>query len=183
MKRVLAVGAVAVLVAGGAMGIFFYASATPIFYASSPSSAPSTRIVTSRTSTKGAGWIDPNGQPQGAWAAYLGFIPAGYSLAPHDAMAPTFPCPAGMSSDQCGLFQASCGNGVCDPNEGCMTCPSTALLGHSSPATRTQDEPGQVFTSAKASVSVLGDRSQLSCPLSRWRLCSLPSAISSDGSN
>jgi hypothetical protein len=123
MKRVLAVGAVAVLIAGGAMGIFFYASATPIFYASSPAGAPSTRIVTSQTSTKGAGWIDPNGQPQGAWAAYLGFIPAGYSLAPHDTMAPTFPCPAGMSSDQCGLFRASCGNGVCDPNEGCTTCP------------------------------------------------------------
>jgi len=123
MKRVLAVAAVAALVAGGAMGIFFYASATPKFYAPSPLSAPSTRIVTSQTGTGGAGWMDPNGQPQGAWAAYLGFIPAGYALAPHNPVASTYPCPAGMSSDQCKLFKASCGNGVCDPNESCATCP------------------------------------------------------------
>jgi hypothetical protein len=28
-----------------------------------------------------------------------------------------------MDPQQCKLFQASCGNGVCDPNESCATCP------------------------------------------------------------
>ncbi len=28
-----------------------------------------------------------------------------------------------MNPTQCTLFKASCGNGVCDPNESCATCP------------------------------------------------------------
>ena len=60
--------------------------------------------------------------PQGAWADYLGYIPAGYTLSPHFVNAPVYPCPSGMNTQQCTLFKASCGNGVCDPNESCATC-------------------------------------------------------------
>jgi hypothetical protein len=61
--------------------------------------------------------------PLGAWADYLGYIPAGYTLAPHYLTAPVYPCPSGMNAAQCAVFHQSCGNGVCDPNESCETCP------------------------------------------------------------
>jgi hypothetical protein len=61
--------------------------------------------------------------PQGAWTKYLGYIPAGYKIAPREPNAPVFPCPTGMSAAQCQVFQQTCGNGVCDPNETCSTCP------------------------------------------------------------
>jgi hypothetical protein len=123
MKQVLAVAAMAVLIAAGAIGIYFYTSAPP--YTSTPisSSTTSSIITFSQTTTPPGGWIDSKGQPQGAWAAYLGYIPAGYTLAPHYLGASTYPCPSGMSPDQCTQFKASCGNGVCDPNESCSTCP------------------------------------------------------------
>jgi hypothetical protein len=92
-------------------------------------STSSANTSTSQGTSQVAGWIDSNGKPQGAWAVYLGFIPAGYALAPHVASAPSYPCPAGMSPDQCKLFRASCGNGVCDPNEGCTTCPIDCSVG------------------------------------------------------
>lgn len=59
---------------------------------------------------------DPGGK-------YLGFIPEGYTVAPLLPNVATYPCPANFASDQCTGFQASCGNGVCDPNETCSTCP------------------------------------------------------------
>lgn len=61
--------------------------------------------------------------PEGAWTKYLGYIPAGYKIAPRLPNSPVFPCPAGMSTAECQVFQQTCGNGVCDPNETCSTCP------------------------------------------------------------
>jgi len=54
---------------------------------------------------------------------YLGYIPSGYVIAARSPNAPVFPCPAGMNTQQCELFQQTCGNSVCDPNETCQTCP------------------------------------------------------------
>jgi hypothetical protein len=61
--------------------------------------------------------------PEGAWTKYLGYIPAGYKIAPREPNAPVFPCPTGMSAAECKVFQQTCGNGVCDPNETCSSCP------------------------------------------------------------
>ena len=54
---------------------------------------------------------------------YLGYIPKGYNLAPHLPNAPVYSCPSQMNSTECQTFKASCGNGVCDPNETYLTCP------------------------------------------------------------
>lgn len=56
-------------------------------------------------------------------AKYLGYVPAGYYVAALLPNAATYPCPANFNSTQCTQFKASCGNGVCDPNETCSTCP------------------------------------------------------------
>jgi hypothetical protein len=61
--------------------------------------------------------------PEGAWTKYLGYIPAGYKIAPREPNSPVFPCPTGMSAAECQVFQQTCGNGICDPNETCSTCP------------------------------------------------------------
>jgi len=60
--------------------------------------------------------VDPAGR-------YLGYIPAGYTLAPLLPNSPGYSCPSNFNSTQCAQFKASCGNGVCDPNETCSTCP------------------------------------------------------------
>ena len=122
MKQGIAVAAIAVLIGASAVGIYLYTSAPPNNPISSDSNTTSTTASTSLGTKPATGWIDSNGQPQGAWAAYLGYIPTGYTLAPHYQVANTYPCPGGMSTDQCKQFQASCGNGVCDPNESCATC-------------------------------------------------------------
>ena len=54
---------------------------------------------------------------------YLGYIPQGYTIAPLLPNAPAYPCPSNFNSTLCAQFKASCGNGVCDPNETCSTCP------------------------------------------------------------
>jgi len=146
-----AVGALAVLVLAGALGLFYYtmAPSPPSRGTSTASStASSDTSVASTNSTQLSGpsgacvlnaqgqcQLGPTGgkcvvnaqgqcqQPEGAWAQYLGYIPAGYVLSPHYPIAPVYPCPSGMNPTQCKLFQASCGNGVCDPNESCATCP------------------------------------------------------------
>jgi hypothetical protein len=128
-----AVAGLAVLVLAGAVGLFYYTMAP----ASPPSRGTST-TTSSNTSTTSTNSTQPAGgptgghcitnsagqcqTPQGAWAEYLGYIPAGYVLSPHYPIAATYPCPSGMNPTQCKLFQASCGNGVCDPNESCATC-------------------------------------------------------------
>ncbi len=128
VAKVTAVAALAVLILAGAVGIYYYTLA--------PASPPSTSVTSNTSSTSQtvtnssqilqrgpAGGYQSNGQPYGAWADYLGYIPSGYVVAPHYAISNTYPCPAGMNSQQCTQFKASCGNGVCDPNESCATCP------------------------------------------------------------
>jgi hypothetical protein len=61
--------------------------------------------------------------PLGCWAAWIGYLPTGYVPAPHYPNAPIYPCLPDMSFSMCRQFQASCGNGVCDPNESCSICP------------------------------------------------------------
>ena len=136
VAKVTAVAALAVLILAGAAGIYFYtlAPASPITSTSVGSSATSSTSQTAANSTQ-TGQAGPAGgsctrnaqgqctQPTGAWADYLGYIPAGYTLQPHYLNAYTYPCPSGMNTQQCTLFKASCGNGVCDPNESCATCP------------------------------------------------------------
>ncbi len=121
IATVSVVAVLVVLIAGGAVGIYFYTMAP----ASSTTVASSS---SSQASAPGGGTCALNAQgqcstPEGAWADYLGYIPAGYVLAPHYSNAPQYPCPSGMDSTACAQFQASCGNGVCDPNESCATCP------------------------------------------------------------
>lgn len=78
--------------------------------------------TTASTTVKAAGY--QNGYtPEGIWANFLGYLPVGYNPAPHGSNAPTWPCPSGMSTSACQQFQSTCGNGVCDPNESCSTCP------------------------------------------------------------
>jgi hypothetical protein len=88
---------------------------------SQPLSVSSTETTSSDSTTLNC--QNAQGQPTGICADYLGYIPAGYSLTPHLPGAATYPCPAGMGAAQCKVFQASCGNGVCDPNESCSSCP------------------------------------------------------------
>jgi hypothetical protein len=126
-----AVAALAVLILVGAVGIFYYTSApaqtstTSINTSSTSSTATTSASSTGNSSTPGpaSGYQNAQGLPEGAWAQYLGYVPSGYVLAPHYANAAQYPCPSGMNPTQCKLFQASCGNGVCDPNESCATCP------------------------------------------------------------
>ncbi len=124
-----AVAALAVLVLAGAVGLFYYTMAPTPPNRGSSTSSTTTSSNTSTTSTNStqpngpaSGYQNSQGQPEGAWAQYLGYIPAGYVLAPHYPIAATYPCPPGMNPTQCKFFQASCGNGVCDPNESCASC-------------------------------------------------------------
>jgi hypothetical protein len=128
-----AIGVLAVLILAGAVGIYYYTLAPAGTTSTSTSQATTASSSASQTGNSTA--TGPSGgscvrnaqgqciQPQGAWADYLGYIPAGYTLSPHYANAPQYPCPSGMNTQQCNLFKASCGNGVCDPNESCASCP------------------------------------------------------------
>src|SRR2546421_692309 len=115
----VAVVAVAGLIAVGSIGLYFYTSKPT--NANTTASNDVTTISALQPSMPSVGYQDSSGQPQGAWARYLGFIPPGYILAPN-LHAGMVPCPKGMSFDQCHQFQSSCGNGVCDPNESCISC-------------------------------------------------------------
>ncbi len=130
-----AVAVLAVLVLAGAVGIYYYTLAPSTNTLTTSGTSSSATASQSTTSSSSQGQVGPSGgtcvtnpqgqceTPQGAWADYLGYIPAGYVLSPHYANAPTYPCPSGMDATQCQLFRSSCGNGVCDPNESCATCP------------------------------------------------------------
>jgi hypothetical protein len=123
MKRVTAaefavVTVAALLIAGSATRLYYYMSSPATNSLSSSTSLSST----TQSATPPCGYQDSSLQPQGCWARYLGYLPAGYTLAPHCINCPIYPCPSGMSFDQCKQWQASCGNGVCDPNESCATC-------------------------------------------------------------
>jgi hypothetical protein len=124
MRRILILGTVAAAasaIAVGALAIFLYASPTGTNSISSTASLSSESM--SQAGAPPSGYQDSAGQPQGMWSDYLGFIPPGYVLAPKLNHGPNFPCPQGMDDAQCKEFQASCGNGVCDPNEACLSCP------------------------------------------------------------
>jgi hypothetical protein len=137
VAKVTAIAALAVLILAGAVGIYYYtlAPAGSATTSSTVSSSASNTVSSSSQAENNSSQAGPAGgscvrnaqgqctTPQGAWADYLGYIPAGYTLAPHYANAPTYPCPSGMNPQQCTLFKSSCGNGVCDPNESCATCP------------------------------------------------------------
>jgi hypothetical protein len=73
------------------------------------------------SSSSGSG--NTTGSPNTQTSQYLGYIPKGYSVAPLLPNSPQYPCPSNLNSTQCTQFKASCGNGVCDPNETCGTCP------------------------------------------------------------
>lgn len=134
IAKVTAVAALAVLILAGAVGIYYYTLA-PVGSSSTSNSLQTSSLssTSSQTGNNSTG-VGPAGgscvrnaqgqctQPQGAWGDYLGYIPAGYTLAPHYPNAPAYPCPSGMNPQQCTQFRASCGNGVCDPNESCASC-------------------------------------------------------------
>jgi hypothetical protein len=134
IAKVTAVGVLAVLILAGAVGIYFYTMA-PSGTITSTNTISSSLSSTSAQGGNNSSQAGPAGgscvrnangqctQPQGAWADYLGYIPAGYTVAPHYPNAPDYPCPSGMNTQQCAQFRATCGNGVCDPNESCATCP------------------------------------------------------------
>ena len=111
--EVAAAAVVAVLIAGGAVKIYSYTS--PLSDASQ--------------STPACGYQSSAGVPFGCWAHDLGFLPAGYVPVPHYPNSPVYPCPPGMNDTQCKQFQATCGNGVCDPNETCGDCPIDCNVG------------------------------------------------------
>jgi hypothetical protein len=123
MRRVLVVAAAAAavgLITLGALATYFYVSPPG---ANNISSRASFNSSSSQVVVPASGYQDSAGQPKGMWSDYLGFIPPGYVLAPKTNHGPTYPCPKGMDDAQCKQFQASCGNGVCDPNEACNSCP------------------------------------------------------------
>jgi hypothetical protein len=134
VAKATAVGVLAVLIIAGAVGIYYYTSAPatptpPITVMSSSAASASSQSVNATSESGPAGGTcvrDAQGyceQPEGAWADYLGYIPAGYDPAPHLPDAPTYPCPSGMDPAACAVFQQTCGDGVCNPNESCATCP------------------------------------------------------------
>jgi hypothetical protein len=122
MKQVAVAAVIAVLIAGGAVRIYSYTS---------PLSNNSTSLGTASQSAATAcgSQVSPfegqssSYQPVGCWAGYMGFLPAGYVPAPHFPNAAVYQCPSGMDANQCRQFEASCGNGICDPNETCSDCP------------------------------------------------------------
>src|ERR1700730_15044138 len=84
-----AIAVLAVLVVGGAVGLYCYTSApSPSLSTTSTSSTRSGTSTTGSSSSSTQTGGQPagsqvDGQPQGAWLAYLGYIPSGYVLAPH----------------------------------------------------------------------------------------------------
>ena len=141
----IAVAAIAVLIAAGAFGIYYYttppagtsAASNTLSVGSATGAQKSVYAYTNSSGTyyftnssdlapdSGGCVVNPQGQcvhAEGVWSNYLGYIPAGYVLAPRSPFSFVYPCASGMSPSQCKQFQATCGNGVCDPNESCSTC-------------------------------------------------------------
>jgi hypothetical protein len=137
LKTSVLVGLIIAAIAIGGIGLY-YGTTTSVPLASPTEILAST--VTSAVSTASSG---PNPQsgvgescnssgctvtsgptvPKSEWGSYLGFIPQGYVIAPKALAAFVFPCPAGMTQSQCALFTQTCGDGVCNPNETCQSCP------------------------------------------------------------
>jgi hypothetical protein len=137
------VAVLGLLLLAGAVGIYDYTAApsTRVSATTSDSSAGDASSSTAKAQTSAAAQAGPSGGtcarnsagqcivPEGVWADYLGYIPQGYTLAPHNANVPDYPCPSGMDATECAVFQQSCGNAVCDPNETCATCPIDCGIG------------------------------------------------------
>lgn len=142
----MAIAGLALLIVGVAAGIYFYTlppatgvvassdiatsstSGTPIAVYSYTNSSGIFYFTNSSAVTLGTGYCVTNAEgqcikPEGQWADYLGYIPVGYVIMPHLANAPVYPCPGGMDEANCAVFRASCGDGVCNPNESCSSCP------------------------------------------------------------
>jgi len=87
----------------------------------------STSGASSASASSGNGALTPAQVSQNnavdAGGKYIGDVPSGYTVAPLLPNSPAYPCPSNYNSTQCAQFKASCGNGVCDPNETCSTCP------------------------------------------------------------
>ena len=116
------------IVAISGVAYFFVMSSTQstsstIARVSSTTTAQGIVIVASTSNVLSGGYQDATGQPQGTWTKYLGLLPPGYQPAPKGPNSNTWPCPPGLVGAACTQFQATCGNGVCDPNERCDTCP------------------------------------------------------------
>jgi hypothetical protein len=75
------------------------------------------------TYSSSGGSANQPGSGSNTQTKYLGYVPKGYTVAPLLPSAPAYPCPSNLNSTQCSQFKQSCGNGVCDPNETCSTCP------------------------------------------------------------
>jgi hypothetical protein len=108
------IAVVAIVVAAG--GVLAYTMSTQTTGNTQATSTGTTGVTLTTAQTTGAAG-------NASWSKYLGYIPQGYQVAAREPNAPVFPCPTGMSAAQCQQFQQTCGNGVCDPNETCSSCP------------------------------------------------------------
>jgi hypothetical protein len=115
---VVIVVVVAIIAAGG---ILAFSLMSPASKTTDPSTTTSSSSFTITSST--ASSSQSASASNSSWDKYLGYIPSGYTVSPRSPNSPIFPCPSGMTTAQCQQFQQTCGNGVCDPNETCSTCP------------------------------------------------------------
>ena len=109
MTKLTILALVVLLVVAGSFGLYYFTL---------PTSGGNSQTVSRSTSSNST--VDTT--------KYLGYLPLGYVAAAHYPNSPTFPCPAGMAASDCKLFQSTCGNGVCDPNERCDTCPIDCVV-------------------------------------------------------
>jgi hypothetical protein len=128
--EVAVLGVIAVLIVVGATMVYLHTSipvATTSLFSSNPADGNKSLTRSSQSAPPACGYQDSSLQPQGCWADYLGYVPAGYVIPPHYPNGGIYPCLPGMDAGYCKQFQASCGNGLCDPNESCSTCPIDCL--------------------------------------------------------
>src|SRR5438477_10463946 len=93
-RLVIVVAAVLVIAAGG--GVLYSIQGGT----STVNTTGTSVTITSGTTTGHSGAVDTS--------KYLGYIPSGYTVAPRSPNSPTFPCPAGMNTQQCQQFQVTC---------------------------------------------------------------------------
>jgi hypothetical protein len=122
--QVAVVAGIAVLMTATVVRMYVYTSPPMTTESTVPSSSTGGTSASSASQSVApvCGNQDSQFQPHGCWADYLGYLPTGYVLAPHYPNGAVYPCPPGMITSYCRQFVASCGNGICDPNESCNTC-------------------------------------------------------------
>src|SRR5271170_7999322 len=111
MVQVSVVALLVALVGLGAGGLYSVSTSGAL-----GSYAPTTSAALTAAQNTQNNAVDAGGK-------FLGYVPNGYTVAPLLPNAPAYPCPSNFNSTQCAQFKASCGNGVCDPNETCSNCP------------------------------------------------------------